>query len=91
MEESRHRSHHEGEHLRGCGQTEAKDPELPGLPSGCELEILARLRVDRDLKARILQIYEEHPVIPANRAQDHLRGLSEKESNPHSGSRWTVQ
>ena len=84
MEESRHRCHHTSEHLWGCGQTEEEDPELPGLPSGCEREVLARRSVDRDLKVSILQIYGDHPVIPVNSAQNRLRCLHPKRGPIHT-------
>ena len=84
MEESQHRSHHASKHLWSCGQTEAEDLELPGLPYGCEPEILARRRVDRDLKVHILQMYGDHPVVPANRAKNRLRSLHLKRSPIHN-------
>ena len=83
MEESRHRSHHTSEHLWSCAQTEAEDLELPGPPSGCDPEVPARRRVDRDLKIRIIQIYGDHPVVPAKSAKPSERSPSEKESDPH--------
>ena len=72
------------EHLRCCGQTEAEGLELPGLPSGCEPAVLARRRVDRDLKVRILQIYGDHPVVLANSTQNRLRCLHPKRGPIHT-------
>ena len=40
--------------------------------------------MDRDLKVRILQIYGDHPVVPANSAQNRLRCLHPKRGPIHT-------
>ena len=83
MEETRHRSHQASEDLWGCGQTKAEDPELPGPLSGSEPEKPARLRVDRNLKVSILQIYGDYPVVPPHGTKNSLRSLHPKRSPIH--------
>ena len=68
--EYRNGSHDSCENVKGCGETKAKDLELPDPFSGDKPEIGPIVRMHRNLKVSVLQVYRAHPISRVDGTQD---------------------